>query len=53
MRIHMIQLCVHCRNNPAGFWVYVTGHETTRRPWCLGCAERLDKAMYTVERFKP
>jgi len=37
-----IQLCIHCRENPAGFWVSRTGGNTVRRPWCLSCCQRLD-----------
>ncbi len=42
MRPHMIHLCVHCRQNPAGFWVYGPGARTARRPWCLSCLDGLD-----------
>jgi hypothetical protein len=41
---HTIQLCIHCRQNPAGFWVSRTGDKTVRRPWCLSCCEGLDRA---------
>jgi hypothetical protein len=37
---HTIQLCVHCRANPAGFWVSRTGGKTVRRPWCLSCCHQ-------------
>jgi len=40
---HTIQLCIHCRENPAGFWVSRTGDTTVRRPWCLSCCEGLDR----------
>jgi hypothetical protein len=39
---HTIQLCIHCRENPAGFWVSRTGGNTVRRPWCLSCCQGLD-----------
>jgi hypothetical protein len=39
---HTIQLCIHCRENPAGFWVSRAGDKTVRRPWCLSCCEGLD-----------
>src|SRR5207245_7562364 len=39
---HTIQLCIHCRENPAGFWVSRTGGKTVHRPWCLSCCEGLD-----------
>ena len=29
---HTIQLCIHCRQNPAGFWVSRSGSQTVRRP---------------------
>jgi hypothetical protein len=38
-----IQLCIHCRDRPAGFWVSCTGGQTVRRPWCLSCCEGLDR----------
>ena len=40
---HTIQLCIHCRENPAGFWVSRTGGKTVHRPWCLSCCEGLDR----------
>jgi hypothetical protein len=39
---HTIQLCVHCRHNPAGFWVSGNGGQTVRRPWCLSCFQQVD-----------
>jgi hypothetical protein len=39
---HTIQLCIHCRENPAGFWVSCPGDTTVRRPWCLSCCQGLD-----------
>ena len=48
---HVIQLCIHCRERPAGFWVSRTGGQTVRRPWCLSCCERLDRDHYGVTRF--
>lgn len=50
---HTIQLCVHCRRNPAGFWVSRTGGQTVRRPWCLSCCQDLDPACYHVKAFDP
>ena len=38
-----IQLCIHCRDKPAGFWVSCTGAQTARRPWCLSCCQGLDR----------
>ena len=40
---HTIQLCIHCRERPAGFWVSRMGAKTVRRPWCLSCCEGLDR----------
>jgi len=37
-----VQLCVHCRENPARFWVSRQGDRTARRPWCLPCSDGLD-----------
>jgi hypothetical protein len=40
---HTIQPCIHCRENPAGFWVSRACDKTVRRPWCLSCCEGLDR----------
>jgi len=40
---HTVQLCIHCRERSAGFWVSRTGATTVRRPWCLSCCEGLDR----------
>jgi hypothetical protein len=37
-----VQLCIHCRENPAGFWVSRKGGKTVRRPWCPSCCQELD-----------
>jgi len=37
-----VQLCIHCRENPARFWVSRQGDRTARRPWCLPCSNGLD-----------
>jgi hypothetical protein len=39
-----VQLCVHCRQRRAGFWVSRNGGRVVRRPWCLACCEELDRA---------
>ena len=39
-----VQLCVHCRLRPAGFWVSRNGGRVVRRPWCLACCEELDRS---------
>ena len=48
---HTIQVCIHCRENPAGFWV--SGHITsvTRRPWCLSCCQHLDRNRCAIAPF--
>jgi hypothetical protein len=48
---HAVQLCTHCRQNPAGFWVSRTGGQTVRRPWCLSCCQRLDRDRCDVTSF--
>jgi len=48
---HTIQLCIHCRRNPAGFWVSHNGDQTVRRPWCLSCCQDLDPACHHVIPF--
>jgi len=48
---HTIQLCIHCRHNPAGFWVSRTSDQTARRPWCLSCCQDLDPAGHHITPF--
>jgi hypothetical protein len=48
---HTIQLCIHCRHNPAGFWVSRGSSQTVRRPWCLSCCQNLDPGRYHVQPF--
>jgi hypothetical protein len=48
---HTIQLCIHCRQNPAGFWVSRNRSQTVRRPWCLSCCQALDPGRYHVRPF--
>jgi hypothetical protein len=48
---HTVQLCVHCRQDPAGFWVSRAGGQTVRRPWCLSCCQELDRDHCDVIRF--
>jgi len=50
---HSIQLCIHCQDRPAGFWVSSTGDQTVRRPWCLSCCEGLDHDSCDVVPFDP
>lgn len=51
LRPRTVQLCIRCRQNPAGFWVSSITTSVTRRPWCLSCAQQLDLAFCTVARF--
>jgi|SRR5215469_16869396 len=46
-----IQLCIHCQQCPAGFWVRRTGGAVVRRPWCLSCCQDLDRDRYDVIPF--
>jgi hypothetical protein len=48
---HTIRLCIHCRHNPAGFWVSRDGDQTVRRPWCLSCCQDLDPACQHIRPF--
>jgi hypothetical protein len=48
---HTIQLCIHCWQNPAGFWVSHSSGQTVRRPWCLSCCQNLDPACHHVKPF--
>jgi hypothetical protein len=45
------QLCIHCRENPAGFWVSRRGGTVVRRPWCLSCTQVLDRGRCEVIPF--
>jgi len=47
-----VQLCIHCRQFPAGFWVSRNGDQTVRRPWCLSCCQHLDPGWYHVASFE-
>ena len=46
-----IQLCIHCQQRPAGFWVRRTGGTVVRRPWCLSCCQNLDRDRHDVIPF--
>jgi hypothetical protein len=46
-----VQICIRCRENPAGFWVSGTTTSVTRRPWCLSCCQELDLSHCTIARF--
>jgi hypothetical protein len=49
--VRTVQLCVHCRLRPAGFWVSRTGDRVVRRPWCLACCEDLAVAGCHITAF--
>jgi hypothetical protein len=47
---HTFPLCIHCRVNPAGFWV--SGKDSSvRRPWCLSCCDDLDRECCQLTPF--
>ena len=46
-----VQLCIHCRHNPAGFWVSRDSDQTVRRPWCLSCCQDLDPSCHHIKPF--
>ena len=46
-----VQLCVHCRDNPAGFWVSRKDASVVRRPWCLSCCQVLDPSSCDMTPF--
>ena len=48
---HTVQPCIHCRQNPAGFWISHTSDQTARRPWCLSCCRDLDPACHHIKPF--
>jgi hypothetical protein len=50
-RPHTIQLCIHCRQSPAGFWVSGNGGMPARRPWSLPCCQGPDPGRYHVIPF--
>ena len=46
-----VQLCIHCRESPAGFWVSRKDGKTVHRPWCLSCCDGLDRGRCDVTPF--
>jgi len=46
-----VQPCIHCRQNPAGFWVTRKNSGVVRRPWCLACLQDLDLSSCGVTPF--
>jgi len=51
LRPRTAQLCIHCRQNPAGFWASRTTDQTARRPWCLSCSQGLDQSSHHLIPF--
>ena len=46
-----VQLCVHCQQRAAGFWVTSRNDRAVRRPWCLACCAELDQALCDLTPF--
>ena len=50
-RPHTVQLCIHCTENAAGFWVSPANGNVVRRPWCLSCCQELNQDLCDVIPF--
>ncbi len=50
-RARAFQLCIHCQQNPAGFWVRRTDSKVVHRPWCLSCCQELGQGRYDMTPF--
>ena len=46
-----VKLCIHCQENPAGFWVSRRPGQVAHRPWCLSCCQELDRDLCDVTPF--
>ena len=46
-----VQICIHCMENPAGFWVSRRNSRVVHRPWCLSCCQELDPDLCDVTPF--
>jgi hypothetical protein len=46
-----IQLCVHGKKSPAGFWVSSRTSTASGRPWCLACCQELDRVHCAITPF--
>jgi hypothetical protein len=46
-----VQLCIHCQQNPARFWLIPRGATVARRPWCLACCQELGQDLCRVTAF--
>jgi hypothetical protein len=51
IRPRTVQLCIHCRQIPAGFWVSRKNAVVSHRPWCLSCSMELDRSACEVVPF--
>lgn len=51
VKLRTVQLCIHCRANPAGFWVSRRNSKVVRRPWCLSCSQELDPGLCDIVPF--
>jgi len=45
------QLCIHCRQTAAGYWVSRRNGVVAHRPWCLSCCLELDAASCEIVPF--
>jgi hypothetical protein len=45
------QLCIHCQQNPGGFWVSRSNSKVVHRPWCLSCCQELDQGLCDMTPF--
>ena len=46
-----VLLCIHCRENTAGFWISRSTSRAARCPWCLPCSQQLDPGRCAVIPF--
>ena len=46
-----VQLCIHCRQIPADFWVSRKNAVVSHRPWCLSCCLELGWSACDVVPF--
>lgn len=46
-----VLLCIHCRENTAGFWVSRSTSRVARCPWCLSYGRQLGPGRCAVIPF--
>jgi hypothetical protein len=51
VKLRTRRLCIHCMQNPAGFWVTRRNAHVVNRPWCLSCCQELDPDLCDVIPF--